>query len=251
MRYKSRTGFRGTMAILLAAACMLFGGGLLWQESAGSDCKEYRFAGVERSQVSALVTLAGSVGKPEIAADRIRRHPWVQWAQAHCGPLGTMHVRVTERRPALRMLPEGDNWGHYIDPAGFRMPASTAFDVPLVRGDVERYNPIVPVRREEVLWLLRAVSQPEDSVDALLSEFILGSDGVRLFTPPVWSQGAVEVLLGRNGFETKLGRLAAFWYQAMLEPPEPVIRWIDLRYEGQVIAGTQEHHGQHINGSLL
>lgn len=251
MNRNLRVGFRRIAAILLAGACIVFGGGLLWHESAGSDCGKLRFTGVARAQESALVTLAGSARQPDVVADRIRRHPWVRWVQAYCGPFGTMHVRVTERNPALRMLPAGDNWGHYVDPAGFRMPATTACDVPLVRGDVEAYHPIAPVEKEELLRLSRAVSHPEDSVDALLSEFIMGPDGVRLYTPPVWSQGEVEVFLGRSSFDKKLGKLAAFWYQAMLEPPDPAIRWIDLRYDGQVVAGTRDNQGQYTSKSLL
>lgn len=251
MKSTARIGIRRTTAMLLAGACIVFSGGLLWHASAGSDCGDLRFTGVAQAQVPALIALAGSARQPDVVEDRIRRHPWVRWVQARCGLFGTMHVRVTERSPAMRMLPPGDNWGHYVDPAGFRMPATTACDVPLVRGDVEPYHPIVPVRSEELLRLSRAVSQPKDSVDALLSEFILGPDGVRLFTPPVWSQGAVEVLLGRSSFDRKLAKLAAFWYQAMLEPPDPVIRWIDLRFDGQVVAGTRENQGLHTKKALL
>ncbi len=242
---------RQMLAVLIAGLCLIAGAGLFWQRVAGASCDPIRLTGLQQTDIAMLRAIVGPVRDPGLVEDRIRRHPWVRWAQAHCGPLGSMHVRITERKPVLRVLPEGDEWGHYIDRRGFRMPATAAFDVPLLRGDVEPYHPVMPVSAGSTRRLAHAVARHDVAIDALLSEFVVGQDGIRLYTPSVGPHASLEVRLGRGGYDDKLKLLAAFWYQAVLAGPEPAIRWIDLRFERQVVTGTKQEHQQELSTPLL
>ena len=49
------------------------------------------------------------------------------------------------------------------------------------------------------------------------------------------SGGSIPVTLGRADFAEKLGRLHAFWTQAVLSRPDTPVRRIDLRFDDQIV----------------
>ncbi|PSR00887.1 MAG: cell division protein FtsQ [Bacteroidetes bacterium QS_8_68_28] len=178
--------------------------------------------------------------QPRHVADRAERHPWVESAAASRSSDGTLRIRVTERTPAALVM-QGGEGAYYLDAAGYPLPLSekndAAFDVPLVRGLAEDFQPLRPTGREAIRALLGALAESDDA-RALVSEIRVGREGgIRLRTVRPGGRGpSATVRLGTGAFSQKLRRLVAFWRQAVREKPRTVFRKIDLRFDGQIVA---------------
>jgi len=178
--------------------------------------------------------------QPRHVADRAERHPWVENAAASRSSDGTLRIRVTERTPAALVM-QGGEGAYYLDAAGYPLPLSeendAAFDVPLVRGLAEDFQPLRPTGREALRALLGALAESDDA-RALVSEIRVGREGgIRLRTVRPGGRGpSATVRLGTGAFSQKLRRLVAFWRQAVREKPRTVFRKIDLRFDGQIVA---------------
>ncbi len=219
---------------VLAGICTATALASWWRISENQHCQEMHFSGLDRLETNILVRMAEGLTSPTIVADRIRRHPWIRWAQAKCTWNARMQIHVVERQPVLRAMPPGNDWGYYLDQEGFRMPATYAVDVPIVRGEeVEPFHPLRPIESALVRKLARAVANVEKRTDALLSEFVVEGGEVRLYTPATSGFASTEVRLGREYFGERMVVLTAFWFQAMLLQPN--IGLVDLRFREQVI----------------
>jgi cell division protein FtsQ len=227
---------------------LLLGGVLGWQWQARQPLVRIEVTGTQHADRDALVGLAGLDSSmtlydidPVIVADRVRRHPWVADARVWRLPNGTLSIRVEERQPALLVIDRRGRPERYLDPAGFQMPvvASAAYNVPLLRGLEEDYNPVQPVRQESLRELLAALPGLDPELDALISELEIRAPGeIWLYTPPLTDHDAIPVRLGRSGYAIKLQRLQAYWRQAVLPRPDKAFKMIDLRFDSQII--TQE-----------
>ena len=230
---------------LMASLCLVLGFADWWLSSDIRRCEGMRYAGLERLEPAILEQLAEGLDKPDVVADRVRRHPWVRSVQVACRWDGNMLIRIVERSPVLRAMPDGDHWGYYLDAHGFRMPVTYAIDVPLVRGqDVEPYHPLRSISSTLVRELAQSLSQTDMRTDALLSTFVLDGDQVRLQTTAAGPFESIEVRLGRERIGERMEVLTAFWFQAMLQQPD--VGYIDLRFQGQVVtrsaAGLDPEH---------
>jgi cell division protein FtsQ len=180
---------------------------------------------------------------PVILEDRVRRHPWVAEASVTRWMTGTLGIRVTERVPTALVLDAAGGPGYFFDAAGFMMPAVAAdpgrgvvYDVPLLQGRFGDYRPTQPAEDDAVRDLLATLAAAPPAVDALVSSVERRADGsFVLWTAPTPSGRSIPVALGRTGFAEKLGRLHAFWDQAVLTRPATPVRRIDLRFDGQII----------------
>lgn len=175
---------------------------------------------------------------PVILADRVQRHPWVAEARVTRWMTGTLEIAVRERVPAALALDGAGRPSHYLDAAGFAMPfvKGAAYDVPLLHGALPAMHPTQPIEDAALLELLGVLAKADPAEDALVSSVERRRDGTFvLVTAPAPGVGAIPVTLGRGGFAEKLGRLRAFWDQAVLTRPDTPIRRIDLRFDGQVV----------------
>lgn len=174
---------------------------------------------------------------PALVVDRMQRHPWVRTAQSWCYQSGMATVVVEERAPQLLVRDHLGAGAYYIDASGYRMPVlpGKSFDVPLLTGLEEPYHPVRRVQDKTVRALALALARINPETDALISEFVLTPDGVRLYTGSATTSGTVEVLLGKDRVEEKLDRLAAFWRQAVASQPGKRFQLIDLRFDSQIV----------------
>ena len=196
---------------------------------------------------------------PVLLADRVRRHPWVEDAAVRRWPTGTLEIAVTERTPVALAIGADGRPAFYLDAAGYTMPMpprpadapaarTAAYDVPLLRGVLPAYRPTLPVDDEPLRALLAtlgALPEADPAADALVSE--LHRDrrgGFTLVTAPAAGHGPIEVVLGTggpSGFGEQLGRLTAFWAQAVRPQPDRRFERVDLRFRDQIV--TREAEG--------
>ena len=182
--------------------------------------------------------------QPRLVADRAERHPWVRSAEVSRYPDGTLRITVEERTPAALVLHTGDEApageaAYYLDAAGYPLPLAdsmAAFDVPLVRGLDEAFQPLQPTGHASLRRLL-AILKERPAADALVSEVRVGEgEGITLYTVPDGRGQSVAVRLGTGAFSQKLHRLTAFWHQAVREKPHTAFYQIDLRFDEQIVA---------------
>ena len=239
-----RTTSRLKLLLALVLLVVLGGLGLLggrWL--AGVPVERIDVVGAEHAVEDSLIALASiAVGDtlvdvdPIIAADRVRRYPWVEAAEVRRLPTGTVLITVRERVPVALALERGRP-SHYLDRHGFGMSLvdGAAYDVPVLHGLREAYHPVTPVRDSLALSLLDALAAVDPATNALVSDVELRGDDVWIYTVPAGARGSIPVRLGRGDLAAKLGRLRAFWQQAVLPKPETSFQQIDLRIASQVI----------------
>lgn len=193
--------------------------------------------------------------QPRLLTDRVRRHPWVKSAAVSRYPNGTLRITVDERTPAALVLQDGAA-AYYLDAAGYPLPLASglaAYDVPLVRGLEEAYQPLRPTGHTALRRLLAALER-DTVAEALVSEIRVqdaplskntssperassrAAGALRLRMVPDGRGQSATVRLGRGGFPRKLRTLTAFWQQAVREKPHAAFHEIDLRFDGQVVA---------------
>ncbi len=235
---------RRVLAVLVLGAVVALGV-VGWRWQASVPVRAVTVSGAVHADTSAVLDLAAVPDSamlfsldPTILADRVRRHPWVQEASVTRWMTGTLAIAVTERMPVALVLDGAGRPSYFFDAAGFMMPlaAGAAYDVPLLQGRFPAYQPTQPVEDAAVLDLLAVLAAVPDATDALVSSVERGADGsFTLVTAPTPGGAAIPVALGRRGFAEKLGRLQAFWDQAVLTRPDTPVRRIDLRFDGQIV----------------
>ena len=188
-----------------------------------------RLTGAEPDSV-ALFSLG-----PALMADRAQRQPWVETAHVRRLPTGTLQIRVTERTPVALVLGADGAPSHFLDGAGYAMPAvdGALADVPLVTG-APPYHPTQPVADADLREWLAALAAASAETQALVDAVDWGR-APTLTTAPAGGHGAVTVRLPRRGAAGALVRLRAFWDQSVLPRPAERFALVDLRFDGQVI----------------
>lgn len=231
---------------ILAVIVVLGGVGFLgWRWLDQAHVERVALRGLAEADSAAILALSGvEVGtrlvdvSSTVAADRVRRHPWVKAASVSRQPTGTVVISIRERNPVALALDGSGRPAYYLDAEGYRMPVGgRSWDVPIMRGLKEPYHPVTPVQQRSVLEILALLEDLEDERDALLNEIHeKGAGEMELYTALSPAGQSIRVRLGRQDFDRKLDVLQTFWLQAILSNPTKQYEWLDLRFRGQVIA---------------
>lgn len=230
--------------ILLVVGAVFTIGLIGWQWQANVSVKTVAVDGARHVQPDTLRALArvdsGAVMDQldvNLIADRVHRHPWVQHVSVERRrATRTLGLVITERRPAALVI-QDDQPAFYLDAAGYAMPVpdSVGFDVPLVHGLDAPYNPINVVSTDALSGLLQALD--DHPAQALITEIDVARDeSVRVLTQPTAKHPGVFADLGRDTFGTRLKRLVAFHHQVLQSDPDPPVGYVDLRFDGQIVA---------------
>lgn len=177
----------------------------------------------------------------DILEDRIRRHPWIMQASVSRLPTGMLDIRVIERHPVAQVLTEEGELNHYLDRNGFWMPMTDSawYPVPIVTGDIEAFNPVMPITDRVVRELLYELPEIGPKADALLSELRRVESGFEVRTAPEGFHESIPVLLGDSNFRSKFQLLQSFWEQEVSLRQDLEFASIDLRFNRQVVTKQQ------------
>lgn len=231
---------RYLLRIVIGATLLVglgFGASAGWQHITSRPCTLINLQGVRYADSQALEAMIRDTMDANIVADRLRRHPWVRSSSAVCYPTGMLHVWVEERVPRALVMSETGEPDYFIDRAGYMMPVDSvmAFDVPLIHYANVPYRPLEPASHDGLRDLLEMLPGMDESVDALISEFIFTDDGLELITRPTPAGPAVRVNLGRDAWSDRLDRLHVFWRQQVTHHPNRQYESVDLRFNGQIV----------------
>ncbi len=149
----------------------------------------------------------------------------------------TLKITVVERTP-IAMVRGKEIL--YLDADGVVLPHSISqelFDLPMISnlspdvklsvGSVVRHPDVA-----EALSILATAKLVNKELYHLVSEVRLRDDGDLIFYT---TDGGVPVLFGRGGHAAKLLRLEAFWNDVVRGQGTSGLRYIDLRYDDQVV----------------
>lgn len=169
--------------------------------------------------------------------ERVEQHPWVEEGRVSRYPDGTVRIRIREREPVLLVLDASGRGVFYLDREGIRLPDNVdkGYDVPIFHGYTDGFEVPGKTMNRTVMEFLQAVADDEAGTGDLISEVSLKTGQIGLRLEPAGTHGAIPVKLGESEFVEKLGRLHAFWYQQMLPRQDKKIKWIDLRFNSQIV----------------
>lgn len=146
-----------------------------------------------------------------------------------------IHIAVVERQPVASL---GGNQLRHVDAEGVLLPrleTGVQLDLPLISGvgnvDSIRYGDVVG--RAELFEALRLLELGQTiGFYHSISEVQMNEGGdIVLYT----TEGGVEVLMGRGSFGKKLLTLQTFWNNFAKPGVLDRLRYVDLRFEGQVV----------------
>jgi cell division protein FtsQ len=175
--------------------------------------------------------------EPLLIADRVSRHPWVEHVGVRLRHASqTLALVVTERRPSALVIREQVPV-FYLDATGHAMPLpdSIAFDVPLLHGLKAEYHPLKPVAPSALVSLLQTLNG-HSSQPWITDIDVVSDTEVRVHTRPEDGIPSVVADLGDRQFASRLDRLAAFRHQVLRTQAPPNAGYVDLRFNGQIVA---------------
>lgn len=168
---------------------------------------------------------------------RVMGHYYVKDALIERNLPSTIHITVTERIP-IAMIDCGETL--YLDEDGFILPRTISrklFDLPVISGMPEhapmKLGAIVtqPDLREALLLLgvMKEVNRP---MYHNISEVHVRNGGdIVLYS----AEGGVPIIFGRGDVSNKLVNLEAFWNEVVRVRGLQNLKYIDLRYEDQIV----------------
>ena len=242
----NQKAWHARLVVMLFVLVLLGGFGLWWKQQV--ILKNVHIEGTlfsDAEDIRSLADLDSSMLFFNInvhqVSENVSQNPWVESAHVRRLPNAELAISVRERRPALLVLNAQGKPDRFIDPYGYQMPfkKGAIFDVPLLMGLQEDFNPTEPIQHPAVAGLLTDLHHITDDIDALISAFMIKPNGeLYLETNPIPGRGSIDVRLGHEAFAKKLSKLHAFWHQTVLTKREHNIQTIDLRFDSQIV--TQE-----------
>lgn len=195
--------------------------------------------------VEVMGAALGTVDLPAIE-QRLRNIPAVAAAEVYHTMDGTLHVRVTQRDPVVRVI-NADGTSFYIDRDGWAMPTSTRYTarVLVVTGALNEpgaRNGVVPVLGNDSLerstlsddiFRLALFIHDDPFWDAMIDHVVVDQDGGFELVPKV---GAQRVLIGDGTvLEQRFNKLRLFYTKGMPHTDWRRYKRIDLRFADQIV----------------
>ncbi|MBI4546618.1 MAG: FtsQ-type POTRA domain-containing protein [Ignavibacteriae bacterium] len=176
----------------------------------------------------------------------IRKQPFINSVALNRRYPDALCVKITERNPIAAI-----NTGElqYVDGKGVLLPHSPSqakFDLPLVSG-VHRIESAevgaLLINKDifEAIELLTIAQAIDSSLYHLISEVNMNDGGdIILYA----GDSGNPIFFGRGHTEKKLLTLYEFWKNYITSATSENVRYIDLRFEGQVVAKWDQTDGQ-------
>jgi cell division protein FtsQ len=176
----------------------------------------------------------------------LRNIPCVAGAEVYHDLEGTLHVKVRQREPIVRVL-NGDGTGFYIDREGWTMPADADYtarvlvatgwlDEPgTVHGvyNVHADDSLAAATRSDDIHRLALFIRQDRLWDALIDQVVVDAEGGFQLIPRV---GGQRILIGDGtSLAQRFAKLRLFYQQGMPKADWRRYARIDLRFADQVV----------------
>ncbi len=169
----------------------------------------------------------------------LEEDPFVEDAEAYVGQSNTLHVRIEQREPVLRVL---DNSGgnYYLDMTGAKVPCSSLYTarVLVATGNIAPYSVDFQKRKKnslKELFNLTKVLLEDRELSAFIQQVHINNAGDFVLVPMVGDQ---KIVLGSaRNLEDKLKRLKIFYTEGMPYSGWRTYKTINLKFAGQVVCG--------------
>lgn len=192
-----------------------------------------------------LGAAAGDVAVAHIE-ERLRNIPCVSDADVYHDLDGTLHVKVRQREPVVRVL-NGDGTSFYIDEHGWTMPTDPDYTARVLVAtgfiaepgtqhgvyDVHANDSLVAATRSDDIHRLATFIRTDELWNALIDQIVVLPDGGFELIPRV---GAQRILIGDGShLEERFAKLRLFYTEGMPKADWRRYARIDLRFADQIV----------------
>jgi cell division septal protein FtsQ len=167
---------------------------------------------------------------------RVRHQPFIKSVLVSRQMPDAIRIDLEERQPIASV-----NFGQvqYVDAEGVLLPADQTlgrFDLPMISGirNIKGLTPGKAVESDQLVTainVLQAALAIDSTVYHLISEVKINDDEIVLYA----ADGGVPINLGKGDIARKLETLQSFWTKYVKPGDAEKLRYIDLRFEGQVV----------------
>lgn len=168
----------------------------------------------------------------------LEEDPFVLDAEAFVGQSNTLHVKIRQREPVLRVL-DNNGGNYYLDKDGAKIPVSRNYTarVLVATGNIAPYSADFRQKKRNSLkdtYALANFLRADPVWEGFIQQIHVNNAGEFVLVPLVGDQ---KILLGSTrNLEDKLRRLKIFYKEAMPYAGWRTYETINLKYNGQVVA---------------
>jgi cell division protein FtsQ len=171
--------------------------------------------------------------------ENIRSNPFIDTVQLERSFPDILKIRIHEKFPIA--LLNFKNRFYCIDETGMILPSKSGklYDLPVLSGHYEGSVTVgqqidSPNVKEELAFLKKILRERTDLYGEI-SEVANKKDGLTLYT----RRGGIPVRIGEGGYDWKIRYLEAVIKQICQKSEIKEIKYIDLRYNNQVVVGER------------
>ena len=167
----------------------------------------------------------------------LEKDPFVKEADVYIGALNTVNIRISQRRPILRVIDE-DGANFYLDEEGHFLPLSANYTarVPVATGQIPTFrDDYMEFEGNVVKGLFEIVSfaHQDEFLSAMLEQITVNKKHEFILIPKI---GRQEILFGKAvRIAEKFENLIAFYKEGIPYEGWQKYKTINLKFKGQVV----------------
>jgi len=233
--------------LVITAACCI--GAWKWKE--GLKVAHLSVEGAHIISAQQVVTLSGIVPPaPMFSSDfyavrrKILAQPFIRTVEFHAQYPDVLSLCVSERLP-IASLNDGALW--YIDADGTLLPyiqTNAKLDLPMISGvsgfgNAHAGDRLALPDITEAIRILQDAQEIDSSLYHFISEVNMNGGGdITLYSGDI----GVPIYLGRGDIPKKLLMLQSFWNEFVKSDNSDKLKYVDLRYDDQVVVRWQSEN---------
>jgi cell division protein FtsQ len=173
------------------------------------------------------------------AEEEIRSNPFIDTVHLERSFPNVLKIRIREKYPIA--LLNFKNCFYGIDEKGMILPSKSGilYDLPVLsghhQGSVTMGQTIDSPNVMKELAFLKQIIRERTELYGEISEVAIGQNGLILYT----RKGGIPVHIGEGGYDWKIRYLEAVVKQIYQKSDIQKIKYIDLRYNNQVVVGER------------
>jgi len=194
---------------------------------------------IQRQVGDSLLKTPNEKIKLEAIQKKLLNHPFIQETFVTHKSTNEIRIEIRERQPVAALV-NSSGALTFIDEKGYTMPYrlfEKFADLPLVR-NIYNGELINKSALQACMNILRELRKEENKfLYFFISEIIYEPEGNEFCFLTTDKQ--VKILFGKPyGFSDKISNLAEYWNNCIPVSDKSTVRYIDLRWDGSVVAGN-------------